>query len=242
MLSDTKLKRSSRIGRLVIDKGWINQTQLEQALAHQAANQCRLGESLVALEMLTQRQLNKALCKQKWVRSFIAGMVMVTSPICPVLAGEDNETLQFVSQSGSQWKDNGGLDFDQDSIETQPDFSHHSKFELGISHQFSNSAGIEFGVATPSNAFTQDDDKNYVPQITFFTTGKKITPKPNTNFVKSKKHNRYKNTIPAVYRLTLKGYSIYETSDNKSKFLEFDKVKGSPYKKYELMFSVTKRF
>ena len=247
MISESKLQQSSRLGRLVVEKGWITAEQLETALKHQIEHKCRLGESLVRLELLTEKQLKKVLCKQKWVRSFIAGMVMVTSPICPVLASEDTDTVQFVAQAGAEWQDKDSK-LDQDSMSDQLKFTDQDKFHAGISHKFSSFGGVEFGVSKTVLVNDQlTSDETFVPQITLFashdnTRKLDFNADQHYKFNKKNRSDRYKNTIPAVYRLTLKGYSVFEKSDKAAKFWSFDKMKGQPYKKYEIMFSVTKRF
>lgn len=247
MISESKLQQSSRLGRLVVMKGWITAEQLDVALKHQIENKCRLGESLVNLELLSEKQLNKVLCKQKWVRSFIAGVVMVTSPICPVLASEGTSTLQFTMQSDTGLQDTESK-FTAKINAEQLEFSNKDRFHAGISHSFSSLGGVEFGVSKmllASELFRSGEV--YVPQITLFASHRNsrkldFNSDWHYRFNEKNRSDRYKNTIPAVYRLSLKGYSVFEKSDKIAKFWSFDKMKGQPYKKYEIMFSVTKRF
>jgi|GEM_PF-2325501 len=240
MLVGEKQPQSSRLGDMLLDKGWINEVQLNQALTYQSMHHCKLGESFIALGLLDSRQLKKVLCKQRWIRSLVAGMVMVSSPICPVLADEENDTFKFVVQSGSHWHDNGGFDSQPLALGVK---SAQQNFEAGISHKFSNHYGFQLGVTSDEPLNNRSSNESHlVPQITFFSTQSSEKPRQSQKLGPGRRADRYKNTIPAVYRLTLKGYSIYENSDKGSKYLEFDKVSDSPYKKYELMFSVTKRF
>ena len=246
MLNAFKIEQSSKLGRLVVAKGWVNEVQLERALSHQAENHCKLGESLLQLAMLTPQQLEKVLCKQRWVRSFVAGMVMVSSPICPVLASEVNDTLKFVVQSDSNWLEQSVFHPVQGQVSAHVSYTDNKDYQLGVRHRFTSHSGIEVGVATPQklnpNHRTQADQP-IVPQITFFTSQGQVKKAHRPYLLQdTDRADRYKDTIPAIYRLTLKGFSIYETTDSASKFWEFEKISDSPYKNYELMFSFTKHF
>lgn len=58
----------------------------------------------------------------------------------------------------------------------------------------------------------------------------------------SARSDRYKNSVPAVFRITLKGYSIMEHSNNRTDTWTLNKIKGRALRKPEIMFSLTKRF
>lgn len=58
----------------------------------------------------------------------------------------------------------------------------------------------------------------------------------------SQKSNRYKNTIPTSYQLTLKGYSIMEYSNNKMTSWSFDRVENRAFRKSTIMLSFNMRF
>lgn len=58
----------------------------------------------------------------------------------------------------------------------------------------------------------------------------------------SGRSDRYKNSVPAVFRITLKGYSIMEHSNNRTHTWTLNKIKGRALRKPEIMFSLTKRF
>ena len=61
------------------------------------------------------------------------------------------------------------------------------------------------------------------------------------NLSKSK-FNRYKNTIPAVYKVTLKGYSIMEYSNYKTDTWSLNKADLKAFRQPEIMFSISKQF
>ncbi|TQV82986.1 hypothetical protein [Aliikangiella coralliicola] len=114
--------------------------------------------------------------------------------------------------------------------------------------------GVEFSLVSSNDYYSQSrqansSDKSVVfrPEISLFTTAKsaKSVHLSNGHSLAARsfgKSNRYKNTIPAVYRLTLKGYSIVEYSNYKTDTWTFNKVKDSALKKPQIMFSVTKQF
>ena len=87
---------------------------------------------------------------------------------------------------------------------------------------------------------------DFNPEISLFVSGRGANQDERQGFFKqqaiSGKHNRYKNTIPAVYRLTLKGYSILEYSDYQTNTWGLNKVKDEFFKKPQIMFSFSKQF
>jgi len=235
-----KTKETSRLGTLLVDKGFISDVQLEEALTYQKKKHLKLGEALIELGLIESKQLDKVLCRQRWARSLVAGVMMIASPICPVMASESGNDFQYTANSAASA--NGGKFFDQELQHTPKD-----KFVLGLKHKVSFGSGIEFGLGQANemnNArFNRASDNNYIPQISLFTSNKHRVKSSNLNFGSkmSNRFDRYKNTIPAVYRLTLKGYSLFEQDDKTTETFGFHKV-DTPYKSFELMFSVTKQF
>lgn len=237
MLNRFKSDKSSRIGEIAIENGWISQSQLSKALEYQQVNQARLGETLVDLGYLSEFQLKKVLCRQKWMRSFVASVMMLSTPICPVLAGEKEDNIDFSAEFSSSVTDYESQRFIDSAPFGEVTFDQGDEFIYAVSHEFSSRTGIELGISEQEVNYRQT---GVVPKISVYTSAKASSPTPAYNL--KGRNDRYKNTIAAVYRLTLKGYSIYENDSYNSKYWEFDKDQDSPYKKYELMFSVTKEF
>lgn len=77
----------SRLGNLLIKKGFITPEQLSEALRQQRETGKMLGEVLVAKGLITNKQLNKALKKQSRYRLVAAFTVMVMGPIAPMAFG-----------------------------------------------------------------------------------------------------------------------------------------------------------
>ncbi|TQV77006.1 hypothetical protein FLL45_03370 [Aliikangiella marina] len=83
------------------------------------------------------------------------------------------------------------------------------------------------------------------PQITLFSSAPKLSTASNLSYrssSKSVRHDRYKDTIPAIFRLTLKGYSIMEHSDKETLAWTLNKVDNKEFRKPQLMLSFTKQF
>ncbi len=232
-------QKNSRLGKLLLDRGWVDQKQLSQALEYQAQHQCRLGESLLALGLINQKQLNKVLCRQRWLRSFIAGIVMISTPVCPVLANEKPQKIKFTAQA---------IDHSDKKLFPRktfnPKLSLHDPSQLEIQHNLTQKYGVEFAFGQVEFDYQVPSNEIFYSQISLFRSRpvEELSLSSLKNKKKHQRFDRYKNTIPTVYRLTLKGYSIFEQSEDKMHFWRMDKVKDSPYKKYELMFSVTKQF
>lgn len=76
----------SRLGRLLVNRGYINESQLSVALNQQRASGQRLGEILVSSGWVTQREINRALRHQKRYRYAAAFAAVVVTPLQPLLA------------------------------------------------------------------------------------------------------------------------------------------------------------
>ena len=234
-----KTKETSRLGALLVDRGIVSEEQLEQALTYQKVKHLKLGEALINLGFIESKQLEKVLCRQRWARSLVAGVMMIASPICPVLASESGDDFQYSATSAASTSDSF-------SDQSQQNIA-QDKFVLGLTHKVSFGSGIEFGLGQANeinnSRFNRSSDNNYIPQISLFTSNKHQVKNRTLNFGSklSSRFDRYKNTAPAVYRLTLKGYALFEQDDKTSEAFGFNKV-DTPYKSFELMFSVTKQF
>ena len=150
----------------------------------------------------------------------------------------------------------------QDSLQKPLDFPSSSSFQskqqsntpiLSV-NKATNFGNIEFSLKyesdnnepysnKPLTGFTSRNDYGVTPEISLFSSESPSSANLAVNSnVKSVRFDRYKNTIPAIYRLTLKGYSVMEHSNNKTDVWTLNKVKNKAYRKPEIMFSVTKRF
>ncbi len=102
----------SRLGRLLVNRGYITEVQLQQALEQQRQSGERLGEVVVAAGWVTQRELNRTLKHQSRYRYAAAVAALVVAPLQPITAlaasvpGVPAATPPTASQ---QVRENGGM-------------------------------------------------------------------------------------------------------------------------------------
>lgn len=76
----------SRLGRLLVNRGYITEEQLGQALGEQRETGLRLGEVLTRAGWITQRELDRTLKHQNRYRYTAAFTALVVAPLQPVAA------------------------------------------------------------------------------------------------------------------------------------------------------------
>ena len=69
-----------RLGDLLIKKHLIADEQLSEALRYQKDRDLQLGEALIELGYVTQRQINRALKKQNYIRLYAACAAFFMAP------------------------------------------------------------------------------------------------------------------------------------------------------------------
>lgn len=82
----TKQLDKSRLGRLLVNRGYISEQQLDEALTHQRSTGQKLGEVLVCQGLLTNRDLERTLKHQTRYRYTAAFVAMVVTPLQPAIA------------------------------------------------------------------------------------------------------------------------------------------------------------
>jgi len=95
-----QLEEKSRLGKILVKRQYISEHELTEALVYQATHKVRIGEALMALELITPLQLKRALRRQNWLRTFAAGVALVVTPFTPALAA-GNGTLGSSSSATS---------------------------------------------------------------------------------------------------------------------------------------------
>jgi|TARA_B110001454_G_scaffold90999_1_gene86732 hypothetical protein len=98
-----EIQQKSRLGLLLINKGLITSSQLDEALQLQNRTGMRLGEVLINKGWITERQLNRSLKKQTRYRYVAALVAILLGPIQPFMASASVErepisTEQIVEQ------------------------------------------------------------------------------------------------------------------------------------------------
>ena len=86
-----EIQQKSRLGLLLINKGLITRTQLDQALRLQGETGMRLGEVLINQGWITERQLNRSLKKQSRYRYAAAFTALLLGPLQPFMASANIE-------------------------------------------------------------------------------------------------------------------------------------------------------
>lgn len=76
----------SRLGRILVNRGYITDAQLQQALEEQRLSGDKLGEVLVHAGWLTERELHRTLRHQNRYRYAAALTAMVITPLQPMMA------------------------------------------------------------------------------------------------------------------------------------------------------------
>lgn len=82
----TKQLDKSRLGRLLVNRGYISEQQLDEALSHQRSTGQKLGEVLVCQGLISERDLERTLKHQKRYRYTAAFVAMVVTPLQPAIA------------------------------------------------------------------------------------------------------------------------------------------------------------
>ena len=79
-------QEKSRLGRLLVSRGYLTEAQLETALQTQRSTQVRLGELLVSSGTISQRDLDRVLRHQSRYRRAAAFIAMVAVPLQPAIS------------------------------------------------------------------------------------------------------------------------------------------------------------
>ena len=101
-----EIQQKSRLGLMLINKGFITRPQLDQALRLQSDTGMRLGEVLIDQGWITERQLNRSLKKQSRYRYAAAFAALLLGPLQPFMASASIErdpisTEQVIEKTSS---------------------------------------------------------------------------------------------------------------------------------------------
>jgi hypothetical protein len=100
-----EIQQKSRLGLLLINKGFITRPQLDQALRMQSETGMRLGEVLVDQGWITERQLNRSLKKQSRYRYAAAFVALLLGPLQPFMASANIERDPISTEQVMEKKD-----------------------------------------------------------------------------------------------------------------------------------------
>lgn len=79
-------EEKSRLGRLLINRGYLTESQLEEALLSQRTSGLRLGEVLISSGCISEKDLNRVLKHQSRYRNAAALVTMVALPFQPLVS------------------------------------------------------------------------------------------------------------------------------------------------------------
>ncbi|OZG71233.1 type II secretion protein ATPase [Hahella sp. CCB-MM4] len=86
----------SRLGRLLVNRGYITESQLNQALQEQQQHQMRLGELLIEKGWISEKELSRTLKHQSRYRYTAAFVAMAVTPLQPLVALAASTPVQAV--------------------------------------------------------------------------------------------------------------------------------------------------
>lgn len=102
-----EIQQKSRLGLMLINKGFITRPQLDQALRLQSETGVRLGEVLIDKGWITERQLNRSLKKQSRYRYAAAFAALLLGPLQPFMASASIEREPISTAQVIEEKDRG---------------------------------------------------------------------------------------------------------------------------------------
>jgi hypothetical protein len=100
-----EVQQKSRLGLLLINKGLITSSQLNQALKLQGQTDMRLGEVLVNQGWISERQLSRSLKKQTRYRYVAAFAALLLGPLQPFMASANIERNSISTEQVMEKKD-----------------------------------------------------------------------------------------------------------------------------------------
>ncbi len=252
--------QSYRLGELLVEAGHITEQQLLEALLYQRERHIPLGEALISMGYLSKYRINQTMRRQKWLR-WIASVVLLVSPLAPVMAKDtaNNNTSEFIDLNEGASSDEGSTNELTATIwqgvdQTQPVLFMASKlsgFQFQSKPRFNVALSDDTQLSISFNSSINSSFRNGVNAplrwkseivIDHFSDSSSRLKRLSSRSTKLDEHNRYKNSEPVMYRLTLKGYSLFESVDQRTQYFALNRMRNDPGRKYEVMFSVTQRF
>lgn len=94
--------QNSRLGQILVSKGLISASQLDQAIQLQLHNGLRLGETLIAQGWVSERQVKRALKKQNNLRLAATLVAALLGPFQLASADIQRQQAPAISQSHQQ--------------------------------------------------------------------------------------------------------------------------------------------
>ncbi|MBK1874817.1 MULTISPECIES: pilus assembly protein PilB [Marinobacter] len=95
-------EEKSRLGRLLVNRGYLSESQVEEGLRLQRESGIRLGEVFITAGWITEKELGRVLKHQSRYRSAAAMVTMATLPFQPLVtfAASNNANAAQVAEAG----------------------------------------------------------------------------------------------------------------------------------------------
>lgn len=101
------VEEKSRLGRLLVNRGYLSEGQVEDGLKVQRETGQRLGEVFIQAGWITEKELDRVLKHQSRYRNAAALVTMVTLPFQPMVtlaAGNNANATQGSTQAGELYQ------------------------------------------------------------------------------------------------------------------------------------------
>jgi hypothetical protein len=258
--------QKTRLGTLLVKNHCISKNQLDQALIYQSKRKIKLGTSLVELNFLTRNQLNFALKKQTWVRAITTMLAITFAPFNVAFASdllkksntsqlETNIALNHTNNISTFYSNNNqyinNVYYSVINLKEESNNFYYSKTSdnraFTFNKKLSDNSALQLSLFAPYKTVSNqlnfiEPNYKFEPEISFFKSSSK--PSKTNHFTNKIRSgiNHYRNTIPAVFMLSLKGRCLYENSGNDTTLWSLNRAKKGVQRKAVLMFSVTKQF
>lgn len=104
-------EEKSRLGRLLVSRGYLSETQLEDGLRLQRQSGQRLGEVFIQSGWITEKELSRVLKHQSRYRNAAALVAVVALPFQPLVgfAATNHVNTNSTSSESGQMVERGGL-------------------------------------------------------------------------------------------------------------------------------------
>ncbi|MFV8570728.1 pilus assembly protein PilB [Marinobacter sp. SBS5] len=113
-------EEKSRLGRLLINRGYLSESELDDALKLQRTSGQRLGEVLIASGCITEKDLIRVLKHQSRYRNTAALVTMVALPFQPLVSfastNTDNDDAETVASAGQLYEGRGFAPLTEDEM------------------------------------------------------------------------------------------------------------------------------
>lgn len=121
-------EEKSRLGRLLVNRGYLTEGQVEEGLRLQHESGQRLGEVFIAAGWLTERELGRVLKHQSRYRNAAALITMATLPLQPLVsfAASSNANGAHVVEAGELYDSGGMAPLTEDELSVVAGQGHNS--------------------------------------------------------------------------------------------------------------------